>query len=264
MKIRMIGCGAMGAAIAHRLTESGHTLSLYDKHFEKAKDLAKQIQATAISNPKEDFSSEQVLILSVKPENFAQIANDFKQIKDVLVISVLLGISKDQLKTAFPNCTVLRTMPNLAVQYGEGVIALACDPTLDAHKIKIEKLLSSLGALHWTPEEKFEAMTALTGSAPAFVCVMLEAMVDAAIEMGLSAELGLELAKKMLHGTVTTLNASSSHPSNFRWKVASPGGATSAGIRSLEKHGIRTALIEAFIASANRAKPNPSETSRRS
>ncbi len=244
----------MGSAIAYTLVENGKEVSLYDKHRERAESLSRAIRAPTCATPLEDFSFEDILLLAVKPQDFPSIAEELKEIEGGLVASIMTGISIAQMKAAFPHCKVLRTMPNLAVRYGDGVIALAEDPELTPYHKEIEEAFSPLGMLRWMPEKHFDAVTALTGSGPAFVFVLIEAMVDAAIEMGFSADMGYDLVKRMVGGALTMLYESQEVPSELRWKSASPGGTTSAGVRCMEEKGIRSAIIEAFIASSERSK----------
>ncbi len=254
MKVRIIGCGAMGTAIAQTLTEAGKAISLYDKHEERALALARDIGAAKASFPLEDLASGDVILLAVKPQDFDTVAEELKDFSDGLVASILTGISVERLKNTFPNCIVLRMMPNLAVRYGDGVIALAEDPALLPYKERVEELFTPLGMLRWISEKNFDAVTSLTGSGPAFVFAMIEAMVDAAIAMGFSAEMGYDLVKQMVGGAMTMLYESPELPSELRWKVCSPGGTTIAGIRALEQKGLRSALIEGFIAAKTRAQ----------
>lgn len=254
MKIRIVGCGAMGSAIAQVLSESGKEVSLYDKHEERAESLARAISAANTRSPLDDLSIGDCLLLAVKPQDFETATEELKEFEGGLVASILSGITTERLKKAFPNCTVVRLMPNLAVRYGDGVVALAEDPDLLPYKERIEEIFTPLGMLRWIPEKNFDAITALTGSGPAFVFALVEAMVDASIELGFSADMGYELVKQMVGGSLTMLYESPDHPAELRWKVCSPGGTTIAGLRVLEKHAVRSALIETFTATRDRAR----------
>lgn len=254
MKIRIIGCGAMGSAIAETLKESGKEISLYDRHEERADALSRALGATKSSAPLEDLSMGDALLLAIKPQDFEAATEELKKFEDGLVASIITGISTERLKKAFPHCTVLRMMPNLAVRYGDGVVALAEDPALLPFKERIEEIFSPLGMLRWIPEKNFDAVTALTGSGPAFVFTMVEAMVESAIEMGFSAEMGYDLVKQMVGGAMTMLYESLENPAELRWKISSAAGTTIAGMRMLEKNNLRSAIIETFLAAYNRSK----------
>jgi pyrroline-5-carboxylate reductase len=221
---------------------------------ERADSLAKAIGAQKSETPLDELSDGDGVVLAVKPQDFDDLVKEIQEFKSGLVASVMTGITSDRLKLAFPHCTVLRMMPNLAVRYGDGIVALAEDAQLAPYKERIEDLFMPLGMLRWIPERNFDAATALTGSGPAFVFALIEAMVDAAIEMGLSAEMGYDFVKQMVGGAMTLLYESPELPSELRWKVCSPGGTTIAGLRTFEKHGIRSGIIETFVAAFKRAQ----------
>ncbi len=253
MKIRIIGCGTMGSAIAQTLKEAGQEISLYDKQVEKAESLSHAIEVPFSKTPLEDLDQGDALLLAVKPQDFDAVAAELKIFEQGVIVSILTGISLARLKETFSRNIVVRMMPNLAVRYGDGVVAIAEDPLLQPYKVKIEEIFSPLGLVRWIAETHFDGITALTGSGPAFVFLFVEAMVDAAISLGFSAEVGYDLVKQMIGGALTMLYESPESPAELRWKVSSPSGTTIAGIRALEKYGARNAIIEAFSAAYARA-----------
>ncbi len=253
MKIRIIGSGAMGSAIAQTLQEAGKEISVYDKHPEKSDALARAIGAPSSQSPLEGLDQGDGILLAVKPQDFEKVKTELQPFSG-LMVSILTGISTQRLKEAFPQCTVLRMMPNLAVCYGDGIVALAEDEALAPFKARIEEIFSPLGMLRWIDESLFNAVTSLTGSGPAFVFTMVEAMVDAAIALGFSSDAGYELVKQMVGGALTLLYESPDSPAELRWKTCSPAGTTIAGIRALEAAGLRHAIMEAFIAAKKRAE----------
>lgn len=254
MQIRIVGCGAMGSAIAEALKGAGKEISVYDKHEERADALARTIGAAKAPSAWADLFPADCVLLAVKPQDFEAATVGSQEFVGGLVASILTGITTNRLKTTFPQCAVLRMMPNLAVRYSDGVVALADDPTLDKHKKEIEDIFSSLGLLKWLPESLFDSITALTGSGPAFVFAIIEAMVDASIALGFSADTGYELIKQMIGGSLTMLYESPDSPGDLRRQVCSPAGTTIAGIRALERNGARHAIIEAFMAAKDRAQ----------
>jgi len=252
MEICIVGCGTMGSAIARGLAQSGQTITLYDRNPHKAEALAKAINGSVCRSPCEGNTENTILLLAIKPKDFHQSISSFKDFSG-LIVSVLLGVTIEGLKKAFPGQSVLRMMPNTAVEYGKGVLALAKDPELDQWKTIIDKSFSPLGLLHWLPEGKFDGITALTGSGPAFVFAMIESMVDAAITMGLSADEGYLLAQKMVEGSLFVLEQSDKSASELRMQVCSPAGSTITGMRAFEKHGVRSGIIETFLATYQRS-----------
>lgn len=254
MSIRMIGCGAMGGAIARVLAENGKEVTLYDKNRDRAEALGQEISARAYSSPLEGHYPDDIMLLAFKPQDFHSATEELKGFRGKLIVSILTGITTHQLKEAFPNIPVLRMIPNLAVRYGDGIVALAEDFSLLSLEDEIEEIFAPLGLVRWIPESKCDAVTALTSSGPAFVFSIIDAMVDASIAMGFTAEEGYDLVKQMMGGSLTSLYESNELPSQLKWKVTSPSGSTIAGLRAFESSAVRSGIIETFLAAFARAQ----------
>lgn len=262
MKIGIIGCGNMGEGLARRLSEK-YPILLYDRHEQKREKLASEIKGKASDSAAQLASEADVIILAIKPHHFSEVAVQiYQSLKpEQLVISVMTGISLNTMKGYFTVSHLLRMMPNLAVRYGKGVVGLAENPQLSAAMKKtIEDLCAPLGKYLWLGEEQLNGLTALTGSGPAFVLVMIEAMIDASIAMGFSAEQGRMLTLQMLKGAISMLEESGKHPGELRWEVTSPSGTTIAGIKSLEDEGLRAGIINTFLSTYQRAHAISDET----
>ncbi len=246
----------MGSGIAPRLAKD-HMLSLYDSDEKRAKDLAKEIHATAYHNPAEAVMSAEATILAVKPQNLQAVSRLIQEPLRTkrLLVSILAGVSTQVLREHFPHVPILRMMPNLAVSYGQGVIGLAENHELEPEvKKSVEEICLPLGYSYWMAEDKLNALTSLTGSGPAFVLVLIESMVEAAIAMGFNADQGRELVLQMLTGTLAMLRETEGHPGNLKWKVTSPGGTTIAGLQKLEEGAVRAGVFNSFLAAFQRAQ----------
>lgn len=146
-------------------------------------------------------------------------------------------------------------MPNLAMCYGAGVIGIVDSPNLPLSlKDELEKLLAPLGWIYWLKESKIDALTSLTGSGPAFMLTLIEAMTEAGIAMGIQASDAQELILRMLQGCLTMMQKTGKHPGELKWQIASPNGTTMAGLRVLEREHVRSGLIETFLAAYQRAQ----------
>lgn len=268
MDITLIGCGQMGGAIAHRLSmENQHRFYFYDHIFEKAESLAKECQGKALHHPLENFkegelvdqaleeaSAEHVFMIAVKPQDLEELKTSLAPLKKAkLIISILSGKTVSTLESCFPSIPILRMMPNLAVRHGKGVVALTKNPALDSLTSEIENLLEPLGLCAWFPEKQLDALTALTGSGPAFIYVLIEAMVGAGVHMGLRADETLPLILQMMKGAIASIENSKLHPAELKWHVTSPGGTTIAGLRKMEELAVRSGLFETFLAAYQRA-----------
>lgn len=255
MKICIIGCGNMGSGIAQRLSKE-HALALHDHDVKGTAELAKTIGAKSYSKAVEAVQDCEIVILAVKPQNLSEIATHIASslTPKKLLISILSGITMHTLRRYFGDIPIVRMMPNLPLLHGKGVIGLAENPELpNATKNTLDKLLKPLGFVHWLPENKMDALNSLTGSGPAFVFVLIEAMIDAAIAMGFSAHDGKQYVYEMLEGSLTMLQETGQHPAELKWKVTSPAGTTIAGLQEMEEHGVRGCIMNTFIAAYQRA-----------
>lgn len=255
MKITIIGCGNMGQALAQRLSPTTQ-LFFYDHNKEKAELLEQQGHGTACKNMIEAFSSE-IIILAVKPQNLNELAELItEKLKDnQMIVSLLAGTTIETLRKYFAAVKIVRMMPNLPLIYGEGVIGLSSSKTLvNEDKEHLRKIFEPLGKIYWLGEEKIDALTALTGSGPAFFFSMVEAMVDAGIAMGFSASDAQGLIYQMLRGSLTLLEQTTKHPGELKWQIASPQGTTIAGLKRLEELALRGGIINTFLAAYDRAK----------
>lgn len=254
MIVRIIGCGSIGSALAQNLAENGKEVILFDKHPERSETLARAIQASVCVSPCDNLGLDEAILIAVKPQDFSTVAQELQGAFGNLVVSVMSGITTTQLKERLPHAAILRMMPNLAVRYGDGVVALAEDPSLNSYKSSIEQLFTSLGLIRWMPERLFNGIDALTGCGPAFIFALLESMVEASIAMGFSAEMGLDLIKHMVGGALTTLYESPESLEELKWKIAAPGGTTIAGLRTFEQKAVRSGIIETFLSSYKQAQ----------
>lgn len=245
----------MGKALAERLSLD-HELFLYDRNRHKMKDLEKLGYGIACENLADCLKQSSLIILAVKPQSLKEVVLLFPkdQKSSQKLLSILSGITLAQLKQAFPAYQVLRMMPNLAIKYGQGVIGVSALEISQENKDEIDHLLQPLGKIIWIAEAKMNGLTALTGSGPAFILTMIEAMIDAGIALGFNADQSQELVLKAVEGSLALLTQEGKHPGQIRWEICSPAGTTIAGLEKLEQAGIRAGIMQAFQVSCQRAK----------
>lgn len=256
MKMTIIGCGNMGSAMAGRLSMS-HQLYLYDHHIEKAEKLEQEGYGKAFKDIHQAIEQADLVILAIKPQNVNEIGKMIgnKLKNQQIVVSLLTGTTIEALKILFSNVQIVRMMPNLALIYGAGVIGLSADKNLPQNnKEELTQAFELLGKTYWLPEDKINALTALTGSGPAFFFAMVEAMVDAGIAMGFTAPAAKDLIAQMLQGSLTLLEKSAKHPGELIWQISSPQGTTIAGIKKYEESAIHGSIMNTFLAAYERAK----------
>jgi pyrroline-5-carboxylate reductase len=256
MKIAIIGCGAMGSSMAKQLSRNA-SVAVFDKFPEKISFRKDHPEIRICRTPEEAMEHADLILLFVKPHDLKATASELKQhlTSHQIVVSGLAGTSLAQLKKAFGEKTsILRIMPNLAVEYGQGVVGCAEAPEINALvKEKISSAFSVLGLILWLPEDKIDALTALASSGPAFMLIIIEAMIDAGIAMGFTSSDARHLILQTLAGTLSLLEKTGKHPGELRWQVSSPAGTTIAGTLALEEANVRAGIIQTFMAAKTRA-----------
>lgn len=256
MKIAIVGCGNMGGALAERLSLANQ-LFLHDHHVEKTRRLEREGHGKSCPEIAEAVSSANMLILAVKPQNLNTTAAMLTQdlLGNRFLVSLLAGTPLVTLRHYFPTAPLVRMMPNLALVHGEGVIGLSAEGKLpQKEKDSLSAIFAPLGKVHWIPEEKMDALTALAASGPAFFFAMVEAMVEAGISMGFTAKDAQGLVCQMVRGSLTLLEKTQQHPGELRWQIASPQGTTIAGLRKLEESALRSGVINAFLGAYDYAR----------
>jgi pyrroline-5-carboxylate reductase len=255
MNIAIVGCGVMGSAFARQLSKQGHKLLICGRNCESLKQLGKETGAQVFESPADAVKDAQLVVVAIKPYGLDELIESFKPQKGQVVVSILAGVTCETLKGLFAPATVVRAMPNLALNVGEAVVAVVEDPSLSTEqKQTLKELFHPFGTVLWTSEAKINAITALAGSGPAFVIAILEAMVDGGIAMGLKADEALKLTLQTVKGAVALLEAEEGHPGNVRWKISAPKGTTIEGICAFEQAGVRTGIIQTLKAAYQKAE----------
>lgn len=201
----------------------------------------------------------ETLLLAIKPQVFDAVATELQgetlERSRPLIISILAGVSLGRIETGFPQCPVVRAMPNTPATVGAGITAIAAGQhTQPAHRELAQRLFRAVGEVVEVPEALMNAVTGLSGSGPGYVAVMIEALIDGGVAAGLPRMTATQLAIHTVLGTAQLLRESGIHPAELKDRVTSPGGTTIAGIARLERSGFRSALIEAVQAAQRRAQ----------
>ena len=195
-------------------------------------------------------------LLAIKPQQVESAAASLPSVSgSPLLVSVLAGVTLSRLQRLFPGHRVVRAVPNTPSLVGQGLTALAWGENISPpQRQNVQDLFAGVGEVLELPEEKLDAFLALTSSGPAFVALVAEAMADGAVAAGLPRDLAHRLAHRTLAGSAALLDQRQLHPATLKDMVTSPGGTTIAGVRALERGGLRSALMEAVIAAAERSR----------
>jgi pyrroline-5-carboxylate reductase len=197
-----------------------------------------------------------VIVLAIKPQMLKRVGRELSGLlrSDQLVISILAGSTTTALRYALGHEAIVRAMPNTPAQLGRGMTVWYATPAVSARqREQTAALLGALGAELQVEDEKFVAMaTAVSGTGPAYVFLVMEALIDAAVHLGFPRHIAHDLVIETLEGSTLFAKASSSHPAQLRNMVTSPGGTSAAAIHELEKGRLRTVLSEAVWAAYRR------------
>jgi pyrroline-5-carboxylate reductase len=198
-----------------------------------------------------------VVVLAVKPQSMRLVLENVRPFitNDKLIISIAAGITiKSIIEGLGPGARVVRVMPNTPALIGEGASAYALGPGVHADDERVVKaFLDSVGQTVGVPESLLDAVTGLSGSGPAFVYVMIEALADGGVRVGLPRDVAILLASQTVLGAAKMVRDTGLHPGWLKDQVASPGGTTIAGLHALEQAGLRAALMNAVQAATHRS-----------
>jgi pyrroline-5-carboxylate reductase len=257
--LAIIGGGKIGEALLSGLTRRGGAdgLVVCERSPERAAELTARYGVPAVDLA-EAAARARVLLIAVKPQDIGILLGALAGSVDParhLVVSVAAGIPTARIEAALPAGTpVVRVMPNTPALVDEGMSVLSAGAHAgEEHLDQAEALLSAVGRVRRVPESQQDAVTALSGSGPAYFFFLVEAMIDAGILLGLPRALAADLIVQTALGSAVMLRDSGEHPVQLREAVTSPGGTTIAAIRELERHGVRAALIAAIEAAHARS-----------
>jgi pyrroline-5-carboxylate reductase len=199
-----------------------------------------------------------VVVVAVKPLDVPQVLTEIGPAlaPGAVVVSVAAGLTLAALEAVLPAGTaVIRVMPNTPVRVREAMSALSAGSHAgEAELARAESLLAAVGRTVRVPESLQDAVTALSGSGPAFFLYVIEAMIDAGVQLGLPRAIAAELVGQTAYGTAALLRESGDHPALLREAVTSPGGTTARGLLALDEHGVRAAFHAAAQATHDRSK----------
>jgi pyrroline-5-carboxylate reductase len=261
-RIGLIGAGQMATALAHGFIQAGLTTAdrvLASDVDEHARQRFSRVTAahTTADNGLVAAQSD-VVFLAVKPQQMAQVAQGLREklaAKEKLIVSIAAGVRLASLEEWLgPGLRLIRVMPNTPCLVGQGASAYSLgEHATAADGALVGRLLGALGST-WQVEEKLlDAVTGLAGSGPAFVYVMIEALSDAGVKMGLPRAMATAMAARTVRGAAEMVLATDEHPAVLKDRVASPGGTTIAGLQVLESGGLRAALMAAVEAATRRS-----------
>jgi pyrroline-5-carboxylate reductase len=257
--VAVLGAGKIGEALLAGLLAAGRAtdeLLFTERHPERAAELTARLGVAGV-DVADAAARAEVLVVAVKPQDIAPVLAELAPVlrPGTLVVTLCAGLPIALFEGALPEGTpVVRVMPNTPMLVGEAMSAMSPGAHATADQLAtVEKMLAAVGRVVQVPEAQQDAVTALSGSGPAYFFFLVEAMIDAGILLGLPRTVAAELIVQSAYGAASMLRESADHPVLLREAVTSPAGTTIAAIRELERHGVRAALIDAIEAARDRS-----------
>ena len=258
--VAILGAGVMGETLLSGLLRAGRpadSVMVGEKRPERAAELEERYGVRVLGN-REAARTAETLALVVKPQDMsdllAEITPELRP--GQLVVSLAAGITTAFIEARVPEgVAVVRVMPNTPALVDEGMAAIsrgsACD---EEHLLEAESLMAATGKVLRVPERQQDAVTAISGSGPAYLFFVVESMIEAGVHLGLPRGTATDLVVQTVVGSAKLLRDTGEHPTVLREQVTSPGGTTAAAIRELEEHKVRAAFLVAMEAARDRSR----------
>lgn len=262
MKIAFIGGGNMGEAVLSAILDKGlstkQTIFVSDISEVRRQHLEQEYGVSVAGDSRWVVERGDIVILAVKPQNLAEVMAELSgRLKPAqLVLSIIAGARIDTLCRGLNHSSVVRAMPNTPAQIGEGIsVWTATAEVTESQKGWAASILGVMGKAVYVADEKYIDMaTAVSGSGSAYVFLFVEALVDAAVDIGLPRDMAQELVLQTLLGSGRFLQKSGKEPAELRRMVTSPGGTTAEALRQFEKGGFKDLVLQAVTAAYEKAK----------
>lgn len=259
-RVAVLGAGVMGETLLSGLLRAGWTVGdivVTERRAERAAELAERYGVEVMSNA-DAVKGAGTVVVVVKPQDMDALLAEIRDALEpgTLVVCIAAGISTAFVESRLPQgIPVVRVMPNTPALVDEGMAAVSpgshCD---DEHLARAEALLAATGKVVRVPEHHQDAVTAISGSGPAYVFYVVEAMIEAGVLLGLPRTTATELTVQTLYGAATMLRETGQHPTVLREQVSSPAGTTIAALRELDDHKVRAAFLTAMVAARDRSR----------
>jgi pyrroline-5-carboxylate reductase len=261
MRISFIGGGTMGEAMVKCLltkrVAAPQDIVVSDVSPLRRELLSQEYGVGTLADNSKAINGTELIILAVKPQDLVQAMKEMKNLlPGQVVLSIVAGANLDSLCQNLNHTSVVRAMPNMPAQIGEGMtIWTATAEVSQKQKEKAQSILSALGEEIYVSDEKYLDMaTALSGSGPAYVFLFIEALIDAGVHIGLPRGIAQKLTIQTILGSSHAVQKTGKHPAELRNMVTSPGGTTAEALLQLERGGLRSLLLQAVAAAYDKAK----------
>ena len=261
MKLAVIGTGQMGQALIRAMLRQSvlppDDLVIFDQLADKAAGLAREIGCQVAKSGPAAAAGADVILLAVKPQVFNDVVQELESSlrHGVLLLSVAAGVTIARIRSLVGyRVAVGRIMPNTPALIGSGVSAVCFDDATPEQQEWTLRMLKASGLVFEVKESAMDAVTGLSGSGPAYVMLIIEALADGGVRMGLPRDMALQMAAMTVQGSARLVLETGTHPAVLKDQVCSPAGTTIEAVAALEAGGLRSALIEAVTVATQRSQ----------
>jgi pyrroline-5-carboxylate reductase len=262
VRLAVVGGGVMGeaiiAAVLERRLAQPADVTACDVVPQRREHLSRTYGIATTEHAAEAVPENDLIVLAVKPQEFPVIARDLRGrlAGGQTVVSIMAGVGLAALREGLGHDSIVRAMPNTPAQIGEGMTVWTATEAVSASaREEVRRVLGALGQELYAAEEKYVDMaTAVSGSGPGFVFLTMEAMIDAAVHIGLRRDMATAMVLQTVLGSARYAQTSKRHLADLRNQVTSPGGTTAEGLLALEEAGVRAAFAQAIIAAYERTR----------
>src|SRR3954469_10369503 len=260
MTVAIIGAGVMGETLLSGLIRGGHAttdLLVGEKRAERATELREKYDVRVVANTEAAAGADTVALV-VKPQDMGDVLTEIAPHLRAgqVLISLAAGITTDYIEKHIPDgIAVVRVMPNTPALVDEGMAAISAGTHCDEEHLALaEGMMSVTSRVVRVPENQQDAITAISGSGPAYLFFVVESMIEAGVHLGLPRSTATELVIQTMVGSAKLLRETGEHPTVLRERVTSPGGTTAAAVRELEDHKVRAAFMTALESARDRSR----------
>lgn len=262
MKIGFIGSGNMAQAMISGILQAklaSPDQVIASDAYRPCLDGAKEKYGIHITTNNKDVAAQaEVVVIAVKPQFYEAVIKEISEVvkKETIIVTIAPGQTLEKLESLFQkDVKIVRTMPNTPAMVGEGMTALCANGFVDdREKAKVQELLRGFGRAVYVKEYMMDAVVAVSGSAPAYVYLFIEALADGAVLLGMSRKEAYTFAAQTVMGSAKMVLETGQHPGALKDMVCSPGGTTIEAVKTLEEEGFRSAVIKAMEACAEKSR----------
>ena len=254
MKMGIIGLGNMGAAMAHGLLDNNIETFLYDRSEEKRDAFRGNEAARVVDSEVDVVKGADAIILAVKPYVYEAVIETIKdEVKDQIIISITSAFDLEKLEESLPNKKLMMALPNTPAKILNSMTGICPGKNISEEEVnEIREILSNFGETEIVEEKNIKIYEAVSGCMPAYVYMYIEAAADAAVSYGMKRDMAYRVISQAVAGSAKMVRESGIHPGELKDQVTTPGGTTIKGVKSLEKDGFRSAIINAVDSIMNK------------